>query len=103
MPSEQPTIEITGSPACFTVSRISRRSWTPVSSGSAEMSIESKPIFFVRRIPSAVPNFDPNHAELISPSFMRILLQNLPQQHGSMFVQRPVAGLHQRHGLQVIA
>ena len=49
---------------------ISFFSLTSISSGSAKMSIESKPISLVFRIPNAVPRPDWTQAELMRPSFM---------------------------------
>ncbi len=48
---------------------ISFRSRTSISSGSAKISMVSKPISLVSRIPSAVPTGEPSQAELISPEF----------------------------------
>ena len=51
-------------------SRISRRSLTSMSSGSAKMSIASKPSSLVLAMPNAVPRPAWTQAELMSPSFM---------------------------------
>src|SRR4051812_41951354 len=67
------------------------------------MSIESKPISRVSRIPSAVPTFEPNQAELISPSFTLSLLDNLFRTHRTVLIERTIACLQQRHRVQVIA
>ena len=59
-----------GSRALRHSDRISFFSSTSISSGSAKMSMESKPISLVWRIPNAVPRPAWAHAELMRPSFM---------------------------------
>src|SRR5262249_44081259 len=90
-------------PVSRTVSLMSLRSLASISSGSAEMSIESKPISRVRRMPSAVPTFEPNQAELISPSFTLFLPDDLLRAHRTMLVKGTIARLHQGDRVQVIA
>ncbi|GIW81884.1 MAG: hypothetical protein KatS3mg105_3691 [Gemmatales bacterium] len=59
-----------GSPALSHSRRMSKRSLTSRSRGSAKISIVSKPISLVWRMPKAVPCPACTQAELMRPSFM---------------------------------
>src|ERR1039458_6265295 len=127
MPSAQQQTETTGSPTSQQASLMSRRSLILISSGSAKMSMVSKPISLVFLMPSTVPTGVPAQAELMSPSFMTISppqkglagcevssttdprlhatrsrVQDLFKLDGPMFLDRLVAGVNQHHGLEAV-
>src|SRR5437868_11092566 len=102
MPSAQQTVEITGRPTASQVSRMRRRSFASVSTGSLKMSIVSKPMSLVRRMPSSVPIGEPSQAELINPSFTGSP-HDFVQENGPVFGQRAVRRIYQGHRAQVVA